>query len=306
MLTKIDPFAGSVLVVACAIAYAMIATVDLPAQSASAEHSAATDTFEVSSVKENRSGAAIRSVGFQLGGRFNARNMTVRGIIAAAYGTPQPLPQFRVVGGPRWIDSDRYDIEARASSDVASSLMPPWPARGQAMLRALLVDRFRLIAHQETRELPAYELVLARKDGALGPQLRESTGADCVDPKAARSAAAGAPTPIACGGFQRTQPERLSARYLTMDDLARFMSLNIVERPIVNRTRLTGHFSLELDYTRALAALPPGEPGVNEPLSPTGTSIFTALSEQLGLKLESTNAPMDVVVVERIDRPTPN
>jgi len=229
--------------------------------------------------------------------------MTVRGIIAATYGTPQPLPLFRVIGGPKWIDSDRYDIDARASSDVASSLIPPWPARGGAMLRDLLADRFRLIAHQETRELPAYGLVLARKDGALGPQLRESTGGDCVDPK---SAVPATPAQITCGGFRFTPPERLSARYLTMDELARFIMLNIVDRPVVNRTGLAGRFSVELDYTRTLTATLPGTAGVDELPLPTSTSIFTALPEQLGLKLEPTKAPMDVVVIDEIDRPTPD
>src|SRR6266480_406461 len=128
------------------------------------------------------------------------------------------------------------------------------------MLRDLLADRFRLIAHQETRELPAYALVLARKDGALGPQLRESTGGDCVDPK---SALAATPAQITCGGFRFTPPERLSARYLTMDELARFIMLNIVDRPVVNRTGLTGRFSVELDYTRTLTATLPSTAGVD-------------------------------------------
>ena len=146
-------------------------------------------------------------------------------------------------------------------------------------------------------------LVLARKDGALGPQLRESTGGDCVDPK---SAVAATPAQITCGGFRFTPPERLSARYLTMDELARFIMLNIVDRPVVNRTGLTGRFSVELDYTRTLTATPPSTAGVDEPSLPTGTSIFTALPEQLGLKLEPTKAPMDVVVIDAIDRPTPD
>jgi uncharacterized protein (TIGR03435 family) len=194
--------------------------------------------------------------------------MTVRGIIAAAYGTPQPLPLFRVVGGPSWIDSDRYDIDANAISDLTPSLTPPWPARGQAMLRALLVDRFKLAARKETREVPAYELVLAKKERPLGPQLRESTGADCGDAKSttAASADAGAPNSITCGGFRFTPPERLTARYLTMDELARFIMLNIVERPVVNRTGLTGHYSMELDYT---PTTPPTADVANEPLQPT-------------------------------------
>jgi len=217
----------------CALACAAVAQAPLSAQSAP---SVAAETFEVASVRPNTSGDGERSIGFQQGGRFRARNMTVRGIIAAAYGAPQPLPLFRVIGGPGWIDSDRYDVEAIATSDAALSRIPPWPSRGQAMLRALMMERFKLSARQETRDVPAYDLMLANKDRALGRGLKESTGADCVDPKAAAAGRAGTEPPITCGGFRFTPPERLSARYLTMDELARFIMLNVVERPVINRT----------------------------------------------------------------------
>ena len=295
----------SARIATCALALAAITPASLPGQSAS-PISATIETFEAASVKPNQSGDPQRGIGFQAGGRFRARNMTVRGIIAAAYGMPQPLPLFRVIGGPGWIDSDRYDVEAVARSDVAPSLTPPWPSRGQAMLRALMIERFKLSARQETRDVPAYELVRANKDRTLGRELKESTGADCADPKAASAApaVAGAAPPITCGGFRFTPPERLSARYLTMDELARFIMLNVVERLVINRTGLTGHFSIELDYTRALSA-PSFDRGATDP-SPTGTSIFTALPEQLGLKLEPTKAPLEVVVIDAIERPTAN
>src|SRR5688500_15111109 len=92
----------------CVITFAVIAAVTLPAQSPSIV-APASETFEVASVRENRSGDGQRGMGFQPGGRFRATNMTVRGIVAAAYGAPQPIPLFRVIGGPGWIDSDRFD-----------------------------------------------------------------------------------------------------------------------------------------------------------------------------------------------------
>src|SRR4029453_156201 len=99
-------------------------------------------------------------------------NMTLRGLVAAAYGAPQPLPVYRVVGGPGWIDSDRFDIDARASTDLTDLPgQPGWSAHGQQMLRVLLAERFRLAAHQETRDVPSYALVEARSDGRLGPGL---------------------------------------------------------------------------------------------------------------------------------------
>jgi uncharacterized protein (TIGR03435 family) len=284
-------------------AFAAIAVTAVRGQSPIAP---AVERFEVSSVKENRAGEGARGAGFQPGGRFRARNMTIRGIIAMAYGTPQPLPLFRVVGGPGWLDHDRYDIDAVPPADIAASLTPPWPPRGQAMLRALLADRFRLAARQDTRDLPAYELVFATGDRRLGPQLRPSDGADCVDPKTAATAPAtpGRAAPITCGGFQMTPPERLSARHLTLDELARFLSLNVVERPVINRTGLPGHFSMDFDYTRAVSTPLSAATGAPDASTPAGTSIFTSLPEQLGLRLTATTTPLEVVVVETIERPT--
>jgi uncharacterized protein (TIGR03435 family) len=262
-----------------------------------------TEVFDVASVKPNQAGEGQRGAGFQQGGRFRARNMTARGLIAAAYGSPQPLPLFRVVGGDGWIDSERYDVDAAPSEAIAPTLTPPWPARGQSMLRTLLRDRFKLVARQEARELPVYELVVS-KPSALGPQLRVSTGGDCASPPAANGGAPPPGTaPIACGGLRVTPPERLTGRYLTMDQLARFLALNVVERSVINRTGLAGHYSWELDYTRDAPAAPAG---AAEPAPPTGTSIFTALPEQLGLRLVSTRAPLDVVVIDAISRPTPD
>jgi uncharacterized protein (TIGR03435 family) len=259
------------------------------------------ERFDVASVKENRSGDGQRGIGFQPGGRFRAQNMSVRGVIAAAYGSPQPLPVFRVVGGPNWLDSDRYDIEAAAAADRASGLTPPWPPLGQSMLRTLLKERFKLAARAEVRPLPAYDLVMVKPPATLGPQLRVSSGDDCAAP-----APRGGPPPGAnqalCGAFGSAPPERLTGRYLTMDQLARFLSLNAVERPVANRTGLVGYYSWELDYARNLTA----SSSVTDPPAGGGTSIFTAVTEQLGLKLAPTTVPLEVVVIESISRPTPD
>jgi bla regulator protein blaR1 len=264
----------------------------------------AAPTFDVASVKPNTTLGGERGAGFQPGGRFRARNMTVRGLIAAAYGDPQPLPSFRVVGGPGWIDSDRFDIDARAETNLSDMPnQPGWSPRGQLMLRALLADRFKMRARQETRESPAYALVTA-KAGALGSQLRVSDGSDC----AAR--VAGAPPPaadvITCGGFRFTPPERVSGRGLAMDDVARYLMLNTgLDRPVTNRTGLEGRYSFELDFTRGLPP-PAADAPPDAAAAPSGTSIFTAVREQLGLRLDATRAPLDVVVIESIERPSPD
>jgi uncharacterized protein (TIGR03435 family) len=125
--------------------------------------------FEVASVKLNKSGDS-RVIGgrTQPGGRFTMANVQLREIIRLAY----RLQSFQVLGGPNWINSDRFDIVAKAESSAA-------PEQVWLMLRTLLAERFKLAVHNETRELPVFALVVARSDGTLGPQLRPAD-ADCV------------------------------------------------------------------------------------------------------------------------------
>ena len=262
--------------------------------------------FEVASVKQNTSLGGERSAGFQPSGRFTAKNMTLRGLIAAAYGTPQPLPLYRVIGGPGWIDVERFDIDARASTDLNDLPgKPGWSPRGQEMLRALLASRFRLVASQETRELPSYALVRARSDGRLGPQIAVSRD-ECERASPTGTTRTPADSPP-CGGFRFTPPERVSGRHLTMDEIARFIMLNAVDRPVSNRTELSGYFDIDLDFTRALSiGEPPVSTGDRQPAAVTGTSIFTAVQEQLGLKLEPARSELEVVVISAVARPEPD
>src|SRR5438067_1886275 len=119
--------------------------------------------FEVASVKRNKAGDSRTLIEFPPGGRFSAVGVTVRMLITMAYGTPQPLSNSRIIGGPGWLGSDRFDIVAKTDSPVAPGPTGSLPL----MLRALLADRFKLAAHNESRELPIYALVKARSDGKL-------------------------------------------------------------------------------------------------------------------------------------------
>ena len=166
-----------------------------------------------------------------------------------------------------------------------------------ALLRPLLEDRFKLKAHVETRELPIFALVVARTDGRLGPQFRRPI-VDCL---ALRQAArAGAPPPLppssdrpACG--VRMGPGKLSAGGFSIENLVTMLS-STVERLVVDRTGLTGTFDVDLQWTQGdLTGATPSD---------DRASIFTAVQEQLGLKLESTKGPVDVVVIDHVEHPT--
>jgi uncharacterized protein (TIGR03435 family) len=258
----------------------------------------ANPTFEVASIKPNKSIEGARGIGFQPGGRFSARNVRVRELIAAAYGTPQPLASFRIVGGPKWISADPFDVVAKAAENFPETqAQPGWSTAGELMLRELLADRFKLVVHRETRQLPIYALILATSNGRLGPQLRPSAADDCVD-----SATAVADPSRRCGAFRFTPPQRMSARGVTIDAIARFLEMNTVGRGVINRTGLMGTFSMDLEFTRDAAAV---DPAVDTDRSADAApSIFTAVQEQLGLKLESSRGPVDVLVIDRVEHPT--
>jgi uncharacterized protein (TIGR03435 family) len=268
-------------------------------------------TFEVASIKENKSGETRVSQRTLPGGRFTTTNGLLKGYIAAAYLGAQPSPalaRVRVVGGPDWVESARYDITAKASTEFQPSADGP-PAELLLMVRSLLEDRFKLKAHRETREIPIYELVVARADGRTGPELHQSA-IDCEAVEAALRA--GTPPeprqpldPPPCGAMRG--PARIIAGGITMEQFASILTNTRAddERLVFDKTRLTGRFRFHMTFTPGkmpTAAPPPGVP----PIDPNGPSFFTALEEQLGLKLVATKGPVEVVVIDSIERPTPD
>jgi uncharacterized protein (TIGR03435 family) len=248
-------------------------------------------SFEVASVKPNKSGETTSFLQPRPGGNFAVGNMTLRGLIMFAYG----IQGFQLVGAPDWAATERFDIAAKAAADV-----PPTPI-GQTspealMLRSLLEDRFRLSAHRETRDLPIYALVLARADGRLGPRLRQTTSDYCK--KLFEAAGKAGDTPIPPGGpvcgMRPLGSDELAASALPMNEFARFLNVES-GRTVVDRTGLTGVWDFDLKWSRPNAPNP----------DPDRPSIFTALQEQLGLRLDATTGPVEVLVIDRVERLIP-
>jgi uncharacterized protein (TIGR03435 family) len=253
---------------------------------------AAHATFEAASVKYNKSGPPESvSIGFAPDGGLRATNVTLLTLVATAYGDPRPLPDF-LIEGPKGIDSDRFDVVAKAGSGP-----PPTAQQRSIMLQHLLADRFKLVIHKETRQLPMYALVVANQK--LGPGLRKSS-AQC-------DGAAPANQRVPCG--LRRFPGTLNGTGITLVAFARALTpLRGVERPVVDQTNLDGAYDIDLKWTPEqllpeTKSPPPGAPPMPA-IDPNGPSLFTALQEQLGLKLNSTKAPVDIVVVDRFEPPT--
>jgi uncharacterized protein (TIGR03435 family) len=261
--------------------------------------------FEVASVKPNNSGENFVRFGLQPGGRVTATNAPLREIIRMAFG----LQNFQIVDAPDWIGSERFDITAKAEGDIPPG-QPGVIGPAQLMMQSLLAERFALKARRETREMSRYDLVLARADGRLGPQLKPST-TDCQALFAARRGGGPPPPPPGPGepilcGF-RIGPGRMQGGGFPLSQLAQSLA-PFVERVVIDRTGLTGNYELDMTYTpdrMPQGPPPPGAPPL-PPVDPNGPSLFTALQEQLGLKLESVRGPVDVLVIESVNRPTPD
>ena len=237
--------------------------------------------------------------------------MPLRQLIVQSFG----LQPNQIVGGPDWLASDRWDIQLRADATVA-------PPQMNALVQQMLADRFKLVVHRETRELPVYELRLARNDGRLGPDLKPAA-VDCGPQGRGRPmgppppAGAGGPDaagrgPLPPGGCRMLMmPGRVESAGQPLTSLTQFLS-NQLGRPVIDRTALTGGFDLTLSWTPDGAGrgggppnLPPGVPPP-PPIDPNGPSLVTALQEQLGLKVESTKGPVEVLVIDSVQQPTEN
>ena len=249
-------------------------------------------TFDVSSVKPNKDGGPS-SVRVTPGGMLSVTNNNLRNIIRNAWN----ITNDQIVGGPDWVDSDRFDITAKASAPFKQD-------EARAMLQALLADRFGLATHMETRELPVYLLVLARKDGALGPQMKKSD-VDCAALFAAVTAGGKMPErlpngDLPCGISVRGNQGLVTGNGVAMDQFARNL-VGGVGRIVVDKTGLPGYYDLNLTFAPEGPPPPPGAPAAPAPDSVP--SLFTALQEQLGLKLEPGRAPISVLVIDRATRP---
>jgi uncharacterized protein (TIGR03435 family) len=249
-------------------------------------------TFETASVKLSN-GEGPASLGFLSGGLLRATNITARELIRTAY----RLQGFQIVGGPSWITSDKFDLMAKAAGNpVPSPGDPPGPPQAMfLMLRSLLAERFKVTVHRETRDLPVYAIVMARMDARRGPQLRPAAF-DCssIDVRNAPP-----PPDVFCG--IRSGADSLTGKGATMGQLALNLSPR-VDRIVLDRTGLTGTFDLDLAWTPVASA--DAASNGTSPLADMGASLFTAMQEQLGLRLESTKGPVDVLVIDHVERPT--
>jgi len=244
--------------------------------------------FAAVSVKVNRSMATRQDLALQPGGRFTATNAPLSRLISGPYG----VQEFQIVGLPAWATTTRFDIVANADFD-------PTDAQALVMLKALLIERFHLRTHTAKREETVFALSVARADGRLGPGLRVTP--PCTPGSTATSTPEAPRTPATdrrCRAYQ-TANGRITGVGNTMPRFAGVLE-RFVGHKVIDRTALGGTYDLKLEWTPEARAVDRVD------AASTGQAIFTALREQLGLKLESTKAPVDVLVIDSIDIPSPD
>jgi uncharacterized protein (TIGR03435 family) len=256
--------------------------------------------FEAATFKRNVAGGDM-NLNAMPTGRFAVANFPMATLITAAY----QLQQYSLVGAPDWTRNERYDIVAKLDPQIAGRSQPDGhPPIWALALRRLLADRTRLVFHRETQQRPIYALVMARANGALGPNLKQAEfDCDALREDAVAAARAGLPspypaaTPTRVALRMRNAPGRIVVGGSALPEFLAVLARQL-GRPIVDRSGLSGRWDFVLTYTPENRIADGAAPDATAP------DLFTALQEQLGLKLEPTEGPVNVLVVDHIERPT--
>ena len=287
-----------VLVIAGFIVFGSVNAGQLRAQSQTATN-APLPSFEVASIKQTPAGTSGGGYNLEPGGRTVVRNFTLKNLIMLAW----HVQVFQVQGTTGWMDTTRYDIEAKGSDNSSDD-------QSRLMLQSLLADRFHLTLHRETKDLPIFAL---RRTASSGTSLTPAKDGSCTplaaQPATAPSVVSSASPP--CGITQRLTKSQdngsttmsVEGRGVAMDILARTFG-TVLGRHVTNETGLSGSFDLRLEYKPENFSAPPM--AVAQSTESTAPSFFTALQDQLGLKLESQKGPVEVLVVDHAERPSEN
>jgi len=234
---------------------------------------------------------------------YSASNVTAKSLIASAYDIKDDL----ISGGPSWITSTSYDVEAKVIADPATSHPLTRDQRNQ-MLRSLLADRFQLTTHNETKEGTIYQLTLAKG----GSRLHESKPADAsaispanIPPGAVLRSGPDGGGAMRGGMIRMGGPGNLTGQGMTTAQLADLLSRQL-HKTVIDKTGLTGKYDIALNWTPDSPMMSPGPEGTAPPADASGPTIFTALEEQLGLKLESTKGSITTLVIDHIEKPSEN
>lgn len=263
---------------------------------------AETPTFEVASVKLNKTPNGPQNIQLSPSGLLTVIGLPLRQLIQIAYGTEAIQTPGQLIGGPNWLAVDRFDISAKAEGALSDDAQGR-PTRIIAMLRALLEDRFQLKVHTESREVSIYSLVLANKEAKFGALFKPST-ASCYSRESPPPQNAPPDPGRMCG--IRGGNGNVTYVSVTMQQIASSLAnYPVVSRPVMDHTGLQGKFDLHMEFVPAFVDSPNRDGSqVANPSADSGPNLFTALVEQAGLRLQGERGKVDFIVIDRVERPT--
>jgi len=235
---------------------------------------AALPSFEVASIKPNHSGSGNSGTNWQ-NASFTAENVTTMQLLASAF----HVHDYQVVNAPKWVNDTKYDVAAKSDAAVQDISAKEQQKLFELRLQALLAERCKLRFHREIKTLPVYELITAKS----GPRLHESAAED---------------------SGTSSNDKQFKATAITMEQLAESLSGHF-SRTVLDKTGLTGKYDFTLNYASDQDQAAPGY-GQNAAQPDAGPSIFTAMQDQLGLKLVAAKGPVEVIVIDSIESPSPN
>jgi uncharacterized protein (TIGR03435 family) len=265
-----------------------------------ASPAAATDIkvpeFDVVSVKQDKSGTGMMRLMSKPDG-YSATNVSAKLLIQVAYGIREDL----ISGAPGWTDTTRFDFDAKVAGSDVDVLKKLSPEQRRSMLQPALADRFKLKVHNETKQLPVFELVVAKGGSKLKEAKPDDTYANGIK----------GPDGTSRGGMMRMGPGQLTGQGVPVATLVNLLAQQL-HQTVIDKTGLTAKYDLELTWAPDQDSGPMFKGGdgspqrTDAPPDSTGPSIFTALQEQLGLKLQPTKGPVETIVVDHIEMPSEN
>jgi uncharacterized protein (TIGR03435 family) len=268
-------------------------------QSAPAQTAGPHESFDVASIKPSDPGSRNTMLRITPGGGFRAAGVNLKFLIGLAY----HVQSFQISSDPAWISSALYDVETKSAGGPGTDIRRMTEAqRDEYMngirlkLQSLLADRFSLAIHRETKEMPVYELVVAKG----GPKLTPAPADEGKEPRVRRGEG--------YGEGMRMRPGQFEGFSATLSMLAQSLT-DATSHKVIDKTGITGKYNFKLDWMPEPGQMAPPPGPENEalpPPDPSGPSIFTAVEEQLGLKLQATKGAVEMIVIDRAEKPSAN
>ena len=281
------------------VAFAILFAAGIPvAPRGSAQSPATTPAFDVPSIKLNKSTDFRLQMETLPGGTLRVVNFPLKLIIIKAYGLPLQSSQ-RLSGGPEWINSEKYDIEAKAEPNAIPVGLSGNSRSGRLMLmlQTLLADRFKLSVHRETRQMAVYALVAAKN----GPKVQKAKAGENDCPESS-SMVAPAPGTDYCHAFFGGQGRGIHGKTVTMSDLATWLE-NWTDHPVTDKTDFKALFDIDTEGWASMNSAP--SPATVEP-APDSPQSLPSVLDKVGLKLEATKDSIEVIVIDHVERPSAN